>query len=192
MEQQIRSMIEESIATKQNTLSLVAQIAKAADILIECLMHEGKILVCGNGGSAADAQHMAGELIGRFETERQGLPCIALTTDSSVLTAWANDYGYEGVFARQINALGRKNDVLIAISTSGQSKNILAAIEEATRKGMKVVALVGKSGGVIGTIKDVVSLVVPSERTTRIQETHLMIIHIWCSLIETSCACASN
>ena len=184
MEQEIRELISESIATKQRILSMTSLIAQSTEILIECLKQGGKILVCGNGGSAADAQHMAGELIGRFEVEREGVPCIALTTDSSVLTAWANDYSYEAVFARQVNALGRKEDVLVAISTSGMSKNVISAIKEAKKKGMKIVALTGKDGGVLNQIENVFNIIVPSYQTSRIQEVHITIIHIWCKLIE--------
>jgi phosphoheptose isomerase len=184
MEQEIRELLSEAIAIKQRTLSMTPLIAQSAELLIGCLKQGGKILVCGNGGSAADAQHLAGELVGRFEVEREGVPCIALTTDSSVLTAWANDYSYETVFARQVNALGRKEDVLVAISTSGVSKNIICAVEAAKKKGLKTIALTGKDGGTLKKMDEVFSIVVPSHQTSRIQEVHITIIHIWCKLIE--------
>jgi D-sedoheptulose 7-phosphate isomerase len=184
VEDSIQAILAESIAVKQQVMQLAPRIAYAADTFIAALRHGKKIFVCGNGGSAADAQHMAGELVGRFERERRGFPCIALTTDSSVMTAWTNDYSYESVFARQVSALGTKDDILLGISTSGTSKNIIYARAEATKKGMKALALLGRDGGLIKDMPEVFSIIVPSASTPRIQESHITIIHIWCKLID--------
>lgn len=184
MERAIHDIITESVETKQKTLQLVNIIEESAQLLIDALKAKHTILVCGNGGSAADAQHMAGELIGRFEKERAGLPCIALTTDSSVITAWSNDYEYATIFSRQVSAIGQAGDVLVGISTSGNSTNVIYAVEEAKKKGMKSIVLTGKDGGLIKCMEDVITIVIPSNRTPRIQEAHIMIIHIWCHLIE--------
>ena len=150
------------------------------------LVGNGKILACGNGGSAADAQHFAAELVGRFEKERQGLSAIALNTDSSILTAVANDYGYASVFERQVRALGQPGDLLLAISTSGNSPSIVAAIRAAHDNDLHVVALTGKGGGEVGQVlQDTdVHLCVPSERTARIQEIHQLVIHCLCDGID--------
>ena len=165
---------------------LAAPIAQAAEMMVTCLVGNGRILACGNGGSAADAQHFAAELIGRFEMERQGLAAIALTTDSSILTAVTNDYGYSVVFERQVRALGQAGDVLLAISTSGNSASIIEAIHAAHDNDMPVVALTGKGGGQIGEmLRDTdVHVCVPSERTARIQEVHLLTIHCLCDAID--------
>ena len=184
VEDSIKAILAESIAVKQQVMQLAPCIACAAETFIEALRHGKKIFVCGNGGSAADAQHMAAELVGRFERERRGFPCIALTTDSSVVTAWTNDYSYETVFARQVSALGTTDDILLGISTSGKSKNIIYALEEATKKGMKALALLGRDGGLIKDMPEVFSIIVPSASTPRIQESHITIIHIWCKLID--------
>ena len=157
----------------------------ASIICIEALKAQKKILLCGNGGSAADAQHIAAELVGRFQKERRSLPAIALTTDTSALTAIGNDYGYEQVFARQVEGLANKGDVLIGISTSGESENVLRAIEEAKKRGCKTIGLLGKDGGRIKDLCDA-SIVVPCNETPRIQEMHIMIGHILCSLIDES------
>jgi D-sedoheptulose 7-phosphate isomerase len=178
----------DSVQTKQKSAELLAApIAQAADLMVKCLLANGKILACGNGGSAADSQHFAAELIGRFERERPGLAAIALTTDTSALTAIANDYDYEQVFARQVQALGQANDVLLAISTSGHSKNVIAAILAAHERDMQVVALTGKSGGNIGGLlaKEDVHVCVPSNTTSRIQEVHLLTLHCLCDGIDT-------
>lgn len=144
----------------------------------------GKLIFFGNGGSAADAQHLASELVGRFLLpERPGLPVISLTTDSSVLTAWANDVGYEDVFARQVQALGRPGDLLIGISTSGQSRNVVQAFKAARRQGLETLALLGNDGGEVLHLSDL-ALVVPSADTTRIQEVHTLILHLLCELVE--------
>ena len=165
---------------------LAAPIAQAAEMMVTCLVGNGRILACGNGGSAADAQHFAAELIGRFEMERQGLAAIALTTDSSILTAVTNDYGYSVVFERQVRALGQAGDVLLAISTSGNSASIIEAIHAAHDNDMPVVALTGKGGGQIGEmLRDTdVHVCVPSERTARIQEVHITIIHALCDAVD--------
>ena len=154
--------------------------------MTECLLREGKILACGNGGSAADAQHFSAEMLGRFERGRMGLPAIALTTDSSTLTAIGNDYDYSEVFSKQVAALGRQGDVLLAITTSGNSNNVLAAAQVAQERGMHVVALTGRGGGRLGELcrADDVHICVPHDTTTRIQETHILAIHCLCDAID--------
>jgi phosphoheptose isomerase len=159
-------------------------VSHSAGLLIGALKGGHKILVCGNGGSAADAQHMAAELVGRFERERAALPAVALTTDSSILTAWANDYGYDTVFARQVEALGQPGDALVGISTSGNSPSVLQALRVAQQRGLTCVALTGRAGGQLAALAGVCSLVVPAEETARIQEVHITVIHIWAKLIE--------
>jgi len=161
-------------------------IARAAELMTGALLADGRILSCGNGGSAADAQHFAAELVGRFERERPGLPAIALTTDTSLLTAVANDYAFEQVFAKQVRALGRRGDVLLAFSTSGNSPNVIEAIAAAHEHEMRVVALTGKGGGRIGELlgADDVHLCVPHSRTARIQEVHLLTLHCLCDAID--------
>jgi D-sedoheptulose 7-phosphate isomerase len=165
---------------------LAAPLVGAVGLMVSTLVGNGKILVCGNGGSAADAQHLAAELVGRFEMERQGLAAIALTTDSSIMTAVSNDYGYNTVFARQVRALGQSGDLLLAISTSGNSPSITEAIRAAHENDLRVVALTGKGGGEIGRIlhETDVHLCVPSDRTARIQEIHLLAIHCLCDGID--------
>lgn len=165
---------------------LSAPIAEAAEAMVACLLANGKILTCGNGGSAADAQHLAAELVGRFEMERQGLAAIALTTDSSILTAIANDYGFKAIFEKQVRALGQSGDVLLAISTSGNSANVIEAIRAAHENELRVVALTGRGGGEIaGLLRDTdVHICVPSDRTARIQEVHLLTIHCLCDGID--------
>jgi D-sedoheptulose 7-phosphate isomerase len=168
--------------------ALGPDIARAASVMTECLFADGKILACGNGGSAADAQHFAAELVGRFERERPELPAIALSTDTSLLTAIANDYSFEQVFAKSVRALGGKGDVLLAISTSGNSGNVIAAIEAAHAREMRVIALTGKGGGRIGELlrPTDVHLCVPHARTARIQEVHLLMIHCLCDCIDAT------
>lgn len=181
----IQDAIEKSIQTKQKIISdgLVDQIEKAARMLIECYKNKGKLLLCGNGGSAADAQHIAAELIGRFEKERPSLPAIALTTNSSNLTCISNDYDFEAVFARQVEGHCRKGDVLMVISTSGNSPNVVKAAEKGRQIGAKVIALTGSSGGKLKEVSDLL-LNVPSDQTPRIQESHILIGHILCELLE--------
>jgi len=188
MQDIIKGEIQGSIATKQEVLAkLVPDLEKTANILINALKNNNKILICGNGGSAADAQHFAAELIVRFETERKALPAIALTTDTSILTAGANDYGIDTLFSRQIEGLGNKGDVLIAISTSGSSPNILKAIEAAKKKGMEVIGLTGRDAGKMKSLP-IQNIIIPSQTTARIQEAHIMAIHIWCKLIDSAFA----
>jgi D-sedoheptulose 7-phosphate isomerase len=179
---------EDSAHTKLNAVEqLAAPIAAAIEIMTGSLINNGKILACGNGGSAADAQHFAAELIGRFEAERQELAAIALTTDTSILTAVGNDYGFNQIFSRQVRAFGHAGDVLLAISTSGNSGNVIEAIQAAHDADMRIIALTGKGGGRIGEMlrDDDIHLCVPAERTARIQETHLLIIHCLCDGIDS-------
>ncbi len=166
--------------------ALAPQIARAAEVMSACLLADGKLLACGNGGSAADAQHFSAEMLGRFERERMGLPAIALTTDTSTLTAIGNDYDYSEVFSKQVAALGREGDVLLAITTSGNSGNVLAAVRVAQERGMKIVALTGKGGGRLGELcrPEDVHVCVPHGTTTRIQETHILTIHCLCDAID--------
>jgi len=177
----------ESIKAKQDNQELLAEATAAAiELMFAALVNDGKVLACGNGGSAADAQHFAAELVGRFEMERMGLAGIALTTDTSALTAIANDYDFNRVFSKQVEALGRSGDVLLAISTSGNSANIIAAIEAAHERDMRVVALTGKDGGKIAHIlqdQDIL-LNVAHPRTARIQEIHILLIHAICDGID--------
>ncbi|MGD8339182.1 MAG: phosphoheptose isomerase [Gammaproteobacteria bacterium] len=186
MHERVEQHFAESIETKQASRILAPEIADAGAAMIGSLRSGGKILSCGNGGSAADAQHFASELLGRFEAERSGLPAIALTTDSSTLTAVANDYRFATVFSRQVSSLGRSGDVLLAISTSGNSENVLEAIVAAHEREMTIVALTGRDGGRIAQALETsdVELRIPSDRTARIQEVHLLIIHCICDLID--------
>ncbi|WP_306606787.1 phosphoheptose isomerase [Azonexus sp.] len=178
---------EDSAQTKLNAVdALAAPIAAAIETMTNGLLNGGKILACGNGGSAGDSQHFAAELVGRFEAERQELAAIALSTDSSILTAIGNDYGFAHIFSKQVRALGHAGDVLLAISTSGNSGNIIEAIHAAHEHDMRVIALTGKGGGQIGELlrDDDIHLCVPADRTARIQETHLLIIHCLCDGID--------
>jgi D-sedoheptulose 7-phosphate isomerase len=187
LRQRIQDQFEESIATKQAALSSMSQpIEAAVRAVAACLAAGGKVMVCGNGGSAADAQHFAAELLNRFEQERAPLAAIALTTDTSTLTSIANDYAYDQVFAKQVAALGRSGDVLLAISTSGNSPNVSEAIKVAHARGVRVVALTGKGGGTIGRQlrPDDIHLCVPADRTARIQEVHLLALHCLCDGID--------
>jgi D-sedoheptulose 7-phosphate isomerase len=183
----ISQQFEESAQAKLAAIELLAPpIAMAVETLTQCLLANGKILACGNGGSAADAQHFAAEMVGRFERERPELAAIALTTDSSTLTAIANDYAFEQVYAKQVRALGQPHDVLLAISTSGNSPNVIAAIDAAHQREMRVVALTGKGGGRVGEmLRDSdIHLCVPHDRTARIQEVHILAIHCLCDGID--------
>src|ERR1700682_2697485 len=185
----IRAHFAESAELKLAAAEAMApQIARAAALMTDCLLADGKILACGNGGSASDAQHFAAEMVGRFERERPELPAISLATDTSILTAVANDYDFGQVFARQVRALGRAGDVLLAISTSGNSGNVVAAVDAAHERGMRIVALTGKGGGRLGelvTVNDV-HVCVPHAVTARIQEVHLLAIHCLCDAIDAS------
>lgn len=173
----------------QLTLAALAKeaevIEQAGALLVKTLKQGGKVLLCGNGGSAADCQHIAAELVVRYEHERQALAAIALTTDSSILTAHANDIGFDSVFARQVYALGTEKDCLIAISTSGKSPNVLMAVEAAKQQRMITIGLTGGSGGRLKELADI-AVAVPSAVTARIQEAHILIGHWWCGLIERS------
>jgi D-sedoheptulose 7-phosphate isomerase len=170
----------------QSMDALAGPIAAAAERMVQCLKRDGKILACGNGGSAADSQHFSSELLNRFEMERPGLAAVALTTDTSTLTSIANDYDYDQVFSKQVRALGQTNDLLLAISTSGNSRNVLAAIEAAHECQMAVVALTGGNGGRIGEILAPADLniCVPATSTARIQEVHLLVLHCLCDAID--------
>ncbi|HVJ92069.1 MAG TPA: SIS domain-containing protein [Labilithrix sp.] len=168
-----------------------ADIVKACQLVVDCVTAGGKVLFCGNGGSAADAQHLAAELVGRYVTERRALPGIALTVDTSILTAIGNDYGFERVFARQVEALGSAGDVLVAITTSGGSPNVLAAIESARAKGMKVLGLTGEKGRAFAASCDV-GIAVPSRVTSRIQECHIMIGHVLCEALDAAILASSE
>jgi len=183
----IQQQFLDSADTKRAAAGVLApHIEAAIERMVGALTSGNKILACGNGGSAADAQHFAAELVGRFERERPGLAAIALTTDSSIVTAIGNDYGYNIVFARQVEALGQPGDILLAISTSGNSANVIAAIEAARQREMTVIALTGKGGGRIGDMLDEfdIHLCVPSDRTARIQEVHLLTLHCLCDGID--------
>ncbi len=187
--QRILGHFHESAELKIQAAAALAQpIAQAIELMFTALSNGNKILACGNGGSAADCQHFAAELVGRFERERLPLPALALTTDSSIMTAVANDYSYRDVFAKQVQAFGQAGDVLLAISTSGNSANVLAAIEVALERDMRVVALTGRDGGKIGQlVTDAdVHICVPHARTVRIQEVHLLTIHCLCDGIDVA------
>jgi D-sedoheptulose 7-phosphate isomerase len=187
--QRILDQFQESAELNiQAAASLAPPVAEAIDLMFTALSNGNRILACGNGGSAADSQHFAAKLVGRFERERLPLPAIALSTDTSVLTAIGNDYGYHEIFAKQIQALGQAGDVLLAISTSGQSGNVVAAVEAAQERDMRVVALTGNGGGALSSIlTDVdVHVCVPHERVSRIQEIHLLIIHCLCDGIDVA------
>lgn len=181
--------IKESIQVKELALETMPEmIESTGELMLDALKAGKKVLICGNGGSAADAQHFAAELINRFEVERAPLPAIALTTDSSNLTSIANDYSYDEVFAKQVMALGQAGDILIATSTSGNSKSINRAVEEALKKGMIVLGLTGEKGGEMAMIEspNLHLVKAPSPRTARVQEVHILVIHIWCGMIDAA------
>ena len=189
MKEIIEKVLEEQIINltnlkdngyKENLISIV-------NVITTCLKNGNKVLICGNGGSAADSQHFAAELVGRFKLERKGLPAIALTTDSSVLTCMGNDYGYDSIFTRQVEALGNKGDVLIGFSTSGNSSNVIYAIEEGKKKGLTTVGFLGKDGG---KLKDMVDydFTFSYSETARVQEHHLMTYHLICEFVEKEMA----
>ena len=186
--QRVAEHFAESIQAKQQAAQVLAQpTAQAAELLFNALANDGKFLICGNGGSAADAQHFAAEMTGRFEKERMELAAIALTTDTSALTAIGNDYGFDHIFSKQVRALGRTGDVLVGISTSGNSGNVIEAIHAAHQNGMHVIALTGRDGGKIAQMlqEGDVLLNVPYPRTARIQEVHILLIHAMCDCIDT-------
>jgi D-sedoheptulose 7-phosphate isomerase len=185
----VAELFNDSIEIKQRAAEvLCAVVAEVAEALIKCLVEGHKVLVCGNGGSAADAQHFAAEMLNRFEAERPGLPAIALTTDSSTLTSIANDYQFSDVFARQVRALGQSGDVLLCITTSGGSANILSAIEAAHDRDMPVVLLSGRDGGAaaVALAQGDLEIRVPSGSTARTQEVHILVLHCLCDLIDRS------
>lgn len=187
--QRILSHFHESAELKIQAASQLAQpIAQATELMFTALSNGNKILACGNGGSAADCQHFAAELVGRFERERLPLPAIALTTDTSILTAVGNDYSFRDIFIKQVQAFGQPGDVLLALSTSGNSPNVVAAVEAALERDMRVVALTGKGGGAMGKLlTDMdVHICVPHDRTARIQEVHLLTIHCLCDGIDVA------
>lgn len=183
----ISKHFDDSAQTKLDAKDALARpIADASRALVDCLMSDGKILVCGNGGSAADSQHFAAELVNRFEMERPGLPAIALTTDSSIITSIGNDYDFKLIFSRQVRALGMPGDVLLAISTSGNSVNVVEAIRAAHERDMRVIALTGRGGGAMGEILGVgdLHICVESNSTARTQEVHLLVLHCLCDAID--------
>jgi len=187
LEQRIQQQFFDSADLKYAAAELLARpIADAVAAVVGCITAGGKVLACGNGGSASDAQHFAAEFVGRFERERPGLAAIALNTDTSVLTAIANDYDYASIFAKQVQALGVPGDVLIAISTSGNSANVLAAVEAARAKEMTVIALTGHNGGKLRELltETDVHICVPHERTARIQEVHILVLHCLCDAVD--------
>lgn len=183
----IRQLFAASIETKQLASEVLDEpIARAGNMIFQALLSDHKVLSCGNGGSAGDAQHFSSEMLNRFERERPGLPAVALTTDSATVTSIANDYGYEQVFSKQIRALGQAGDVLLAISTSGKSANVLEAVTAAHAREMKVIALSGRDGGRMTALLEEgdIEIRVPSQSTARIQEVHLLVIHCLCDLID--------
>ena len=184
MRERVREIILESIQVKEELLkSKVGQILEIAEVIIEALKKGGKLIVFGNGGSAGDAQHIAAELVGRFKKDRPALAAISLTTNTSIITALANDFGYDIVFSRQLEGLAGKFDVALGISTSGKAKNVALGLKQAKKMGLKTIALTGGDGGELIRLADI-SLVVPSSVTARVQEAHITIGHILCELIE--------
>lgn len=183
----VKNTFKDSIETKTNSIDVLSSpITNAGEMMVQCLLNNHKIMSCGNGGSAADSQHFSAEILNRFEVERPGLPAIALTTDTSTLTSIGNDYDFNSIFSKQVKALGQAGDVLLAISTSGNSKNVLFAIDAAHQKGCHVIALTGRDGGAMAkqlNEKDI-EICVPAQNTARIQETHLLVIHCLCDIIE--------
>jgi D-sedoheptulose 7-phosphate isomerase len=186
-----RSLAEHQAVFKALAAEHIASIQSCSEVLIETFRSGKKVLLVGNGGSAADAQHIAAEFVGRYESERRALPAIALTTDTSALTALANDYDFERIFARQVDALASPGDCLIAISTSGNSPNVLAAVMSARAKGCRVIGMTGAKGTKLAGLSDA-CILVPSNRTARIQEAHITIAHLWCETIDEMLAAESG
>lgn len=183
----IKTIIRDSIATKQAALDVMPEsLARAVELLVSALKHGNKVLSCGNGGSAADAQHFSSELLNRFHHDRPSLPAIALTTDASTVTSIANDYAYDQIFSRQLSSLGLPGDILLAISTSGNSGNVVQAIKTAHDRGMRVIAMTGNKGGKMAELLQPadVELRVPATVTARIQEVHLLILHVLCTRVD--------
>jgi D-sedoheptulose 7-phosphate isomerase len=184
MRDKIKDILLESIQVKEEMMrTSLDQIIDITNTLINCIKKGGKIILFGNGGSASDSQHIAAELVGRFQKDRASLPAIALTTNTAILTSLSNDYSFEVVFAKQIEALGKENDVVIGISTSGRAKNVNAGIRQAKKMGLKTIAFTGATGGELSKTADI-SIIVPSNITARIQEAHITIGHIICQLVE--------
>lgn len=184
----VKQNFTQSIETKQNSQAALAEpIARAIELIVATFKAGHKMLICGNGGSAADAQHFAAEFTGRYEMERTPLPAVALTTDTSALTAIGNDYGFDVVFSKQVEALGQAGDLLYAISTSGNSANVIKAMEVAASRGMNIIIMVGRDGGKMAKLLSGsgVNLCVPAERTARIQEVHLLTLHTICDGVDT-------
>ena len=177
------TMIDAHIRCLQRLKPMASALENAGAAMLQCLLGGGKLLICGNGGSAGDAQHFAAEIVGRFEKERRAYPAVALSTDTSILTAVGNDYGYEEVFARQVQGLGRPGDVLIGISTSGGSENVVRAVQCARGMSMPTVGLLGKDGGALKELVDR-AIVVENDITARIQEAHIFVLHYWAGIIE--------
>lgn len=187
MKDKIEAIIKSSIETKNKLLEKEASnIEKAVRLIQDCIKKGGKLIIFGNGGSAADSQHIAAEFVGRFKLERKGMPALALTTNTSTLSALANDYGYEATFKRQLESLGNKGDIALAISTSGNAKNVIEAVKAAKEKGIASIALTG-SGGALGPLCDV-SIAVDSRDTARIQESHMLVGHIIAEIVESNLA----
>lgn len=187
--ERIKHHFNESIQTKVTAIETLPEtIAEAGHVMVQSLLNNNKILACGNGGSAADAQHFSAELLNRFESERPSLPAIALNTDSSTITSIANDYDYNEVFSKQIKALGQAGDTLLAISTSGNSQNIIQAIKAAHQRNVNVIALTGNTGGELAPLlrPNDVEIRIPVDRTARIQETHILVIHCLCDIIDNA------
>ena len=180
-------VLDEHLACFRSLDQLSEQISRAGRMLTDTIANAKKILICGNGGSASDAQHFAAEIVGRFKQDRSPWPAIALNTDTSLLTAITNDYSYSDIFSRQVEALGVSGDMLIGISTSGQSKNVTQAAIQARQKGMQTIALVGNGGGELIEHADI-SVIIPSDITARIQEVHIFILHFWAEMIESTLA----
>ncbi len=184
MKDKIETIIQASIETKQKLLEKeVPNIEKAVNVIQNCISNGGKLLIFGNGGSAADSQHIVAEFVGRFKLERKAMPALALTTNTSTLTALSNDYGFEAAFKRQIESLGNKGDVALAISTSGNARNVIEAIKTAKKKGLSTIALTSKGGGSLSPLCDI-TILVNSQDTARIQETHILVGHIIAEIIE--------
>ena len=181
--QQVVRVLKEAAAAQERMAANAGSVVAVADAIANSLKQGGSVLVFGNGGSAADAQHFAAELLGRYEKDRKAWPAVALTTDTSALTAIGNDYGFDRVFARQIEALGRPGDVAVAISTSGASANVVAAAREAASRGLRTVALTGRDGGVLGSLVEV-HINVPHDVTCRVQEVHMTLLHAICEIVE--------
>lgn len=184
MEKKIREILNEGIKIKERILKEnITEIKLLVEEVVRTIREGGKIILFGNGGSAADAQHIAGELVGRFKLERKGLPAVALTTNTSILTSIANDYSFDNIFSRQLEALGKKGDLVVGISTSGKSKNVIEGLKKAKELGLKTVSLTGEKGENLRKFSDI-CLQVPSHQTPRIQEAHILIGHIICELVE--------